>query len=192
MEKLFIGDRQTGSLSQLNELVTIMPVWREDPYLKNRFHPTYPDDVQVLIHNGGPRMSDRTPELVWVRVLRQMPDHFEGVILNQPENLENLKQGDLIWFITSESSPHPLYVTQKYLDQRKQWTITPCDKCGFSELFDAPMELIDKVFPERPHNCTPEGFTTFCAYCGGVQIVFKSDLDDMEVEPDRKWWQFWK
>lgn len=165
-----------------------MSIWRENPYLKDRFHPEYPDDIQVLIHDGGPRLSDRTPELVWVRVVRQEADHFAGIVLNQPENLVNVKLGDEILFIAVENSPHPLLVTSKYLSERKDWTVMPCNKCGFAELFDAPSDLIGKIFTERE----PQAFTTFCAFCGGAQLVTNNYLDEPEIDGDKKWWQLWK
>ena len=43
-------------------------VWRSHPKLRGRFHPESPDDVQVLVHDGGPRITDRLPETVWVTV----------------------------------------------------------------------------------------------------------------------------
>jgi hypothetical protein len=43
--------------------------WRKDPDLKGRFHDSYPDDLQVLVHDGEPRRTSRQPELCWVRVV---------------------------------------------------------------------------------------------------------------------------
>lgn len=172
-----------------------MSTWHENPYLKNRFHPEYPDDIQVLIHDGGPRLSDHTPELVWVRVVRENPDHFVGILLNRPENITSVKQGDEIRFIAVADSPHPLLVTSKYLSERQNWTVEPCNKCGFAELFDAPSDLIHKIFPTAQESGEPMAFTTFCIFCGGVQIVAQNDLDDLDInEPvvEKKWWQFWK
>jgi hypothetical protein len=31
--------------------------WRDDPLLKGRFHPDFPDDLQVVVHDGGPRLT---------------------------------------------------------------------------------------------------------------------------------------
>ncbi len=172
-----------------------MSTWHENPYLKDRFHPEYPDDIQVLIHDGGPRMSDHTPELVWVRVVRENPDHFVGILLNRPENIVSVKQGDEIIFIAIEHSPHPVLVTSKYLAERKDWSVEPCNKCGFAELFDAPSDLIRKIFPTVPEGSDPMAFTSFCAFCGGVQIVANNDfndLDDLDQSDEKKWWQFWK
>ena len=36
--------------------------WRDHPKLKGRFHESYPDDLQVMAHDGGPRLTDSRPE----------------------------------------------------------------------------------------------------------------------------------
>jgi hypothetical protein len=62
-------------------------------------------------------------------------------------------------------------VTQKYLKERERWIVHPCDRCGLSDLFDAPSDLIAKVFPTLPSGGAMEKFTAFCGVCGGVQVV---------------------
>jgi len=64
-----------------------------------------------------------------------------------------------------------------------------------SELFDAPSDLIAKVFPTLPSGQVPEMFTAFCGACGGVQGVELAGAagDDVQEPPSsKKWWQFWK
>ena len=167
--------------------------WRTDKRLKGRFHEEYPDDLQVIVHDGGPRVTDLKPEVMWIRVTGCDNDIFQGYVLNQPFYLKTVKEGDLIKFVIPEGSELPLYVSEKYLEEREEWVIKSCDKCGFSELFDPPSELIDKIFPHVPVD---EGsvmgfFTTFCCLCGGVQIVGrKESLDEngemKGVHPERK------
>jgi hypothetical protein len=173
--------------------------WREHPKLVTRFHPDYPDDLQVIVHDGGPRLTDRHPELVWVRVTKCDGDVFTGRILNQPHQLTSVSEGSEIMFIVPDSGNHPLQVREKYIQERPEWIIHPCDKCGLSELFDAPSDLIRVVFPNTPTESVMSMFTTFCGACGGVQLVQHKSYnpDDMETvssEPptDRRWWQFWK
>ena len=166
-----------------------MSSWREDPKLEGRFHQEYPDDLQVIVHEGGPRLTDKRPELIWVRIISNQGSAYVGTLLNQPDSLGTLKLGDNILFIAHETSEYPLRVTEKYLLERNRWTIEPCTKCGLSELFDAPSDLIRKLHPNPAEGESVEGFTSFCPMCGGVQIVMdKSRLNTEE----RKWWQFWK
>ena len=40
--------------------------WREHAMLKARFLPDYPDDLQVVVHDGGPQITRNEPEVVWV------------------------------------------------------------------------------------------------------------------------------
>ncbi len=141
-------------------------------------------------------MTDRRPEAVWVRIVASELDIFTGEVLNQPQQLTSVKQGDRIQFIVPDSGEHALMVRPKYLKERMAWIIHPCDKCGLSELFDAPSDLMAKVFPNLPPGSMMETFTAFCGSCGGVQVVELAGAGaaEEEVAPraSKKWWQFWK
>jgi hypothetical protein len=170
--------------------------WRTHPSLKSRFLPEHPDDLQVIVHDGGPRLSDRQPEAVWVTVTDCDGDTFSGRVLNQPSQLRTVQQGQLIRFVaSSKESELPVMVTEKYLSEKSSWTILPCQKCGFSELFDAPSDLMRVVFPNIPAGAVMDAFTSFCPLCGGVQALeFKDDGSEKSDAPLQKkaWWQFWK
>jgi len=172
--------------------------WRDHPELRGRFHPDAPDDVQILVHDGGPRITDRSPEAVWATVTGCAGDDvFTARIVNQPHQLKSIAQGSEIKFV-SPSGAHLLMVTAKYLLERPDWSIHPCDQCGLDELFDPPSDLMRAIFPDIPKDAIMEVFTSFCGACGGVQIVQYKDaeLDDQpttEPQPrSRKWWRFWK
>jgi hypothetical protein len=155
--------------------------WRNSPDLVERFLPDYPDDLQVVVHDGGPRFTDRAPELVWVRVTGKDANAYRGTVLNQPDGLKTVKQGDSILFLACRDKKlYPFLVSEKYLQERSNWVIEPCNKCGFAELFDAPSDLIHKIFPNLPKDSTMEGFTSFCPLCRGVQLVHQPGLDTNE------------
>ncbi|EYF05085.1 DUF2314 domain-containing protein [Chondromyces apiculatus] len=145
--------------------------WRHHPALSGRLHPQYRDDVQVVVHDGGPRMTEHRPELVWVRVSGMDGEVFTGKVLNQPHQLQTVKQGSEIQFVVPARAPQPLQVREKYLRERGSWEITPCDKCGLGELFDAPSDLLPVVFPDAPADAEMEMFSARCGGCGGVQVV---------------------
>lgn len=179
--------------------------WQDHPKLKERFHPEYPDDLQVIVHDGGPRLTQNPPELMWVRVTGGMDDVFVGRLLNQPHHLTSAKLGDEIRFIVPDGGEHPVRVTEKYLAERSDWSITPCNRCGLSELFDAPSDLMRVVFPNLPagENVQMQMFTAFCGACGGIQMVrsrraegsSESESPEPTSEPapaKKSWWQFWK
>jgi hypothetical protein len=125
-------------------------IWRQHPSLRGRFHPECPDDLQVVVHDGGPRMSAHPGELVWVRVTGVEGNVFRGRLLNQPHNLQSVRLGDTIQFLVPTGGKHPLMVTEKYLRERANWSLHPCNKCGLSELFDAPSDLVSKSFRTFP------------------------------------------
>ena len=168
-----IGPSKATDVTIGNDSNDLKNPWRNDPRLLGRFHPEYPDDVQVIVHDGGPRTTDRRPEIVWVRVIGCDGEVFRGQVLNRPDQLEMVKQGDFIKFIVPESGAYPILVREQYLKERENWIIYPCNKCGLTELFEPPSELIKIVFPNIPEG--PEGsivsFTAFCGACGGILVV---------------------
>ncbi|MFQ6041948.1 MAG: DUF2314 domain-containing protein [Candidatus Poribacteria bacterium] len=149
--------------------------WRTHSLLRGRFHSEYPDDLQVIVHDGGPRISKKTPELVWVRVTAMSDGVFSGRLLNTPSQLETVKKGDTVRFVVANGAPHPVMATEKYLRERPKWRIHPCEKCGFAELFYAPSDLMRVIFPNAPKDSVIEMFTSFCPLCGGVQGVELKD-----------------
>jgi hypothetical protein len=177
-------------------------VWHDDPALKGHFHPTHPDDLQVLVHDGGPRLSQHPPELMWVRVTGKEQNVYSGTLLNVPQGLKNVKQGTTIRFLAPKNPKlPPTYVTEKYLTERSQWIIKGCDNCGFDELFDAPSDLIRKIFPDVPSDLVMTMFSSFCPLCRGVQVISAANLpasvksskpSNSPNPPKRKWWEFWK
>lgn len=171
--------------------------WRHHPKLQGRFHPDHPDDIQVVVHDGGPRMTDRSPEHVWVRITGVDGDVFTGEVLNQPHQLTSVGQGTLIRFLVPDGGEYALQVRDQYLRERADWIIHPCTQCGLSELFDPPSVLMDKVFPEIPEAAVVAMFTAFCGLCGGAQVVEHRDEGERSEETEgpsskKKWWQFWK
>lgn len=152
--------------------------WRTHPQLRGRFLPEHQDDLQVIVHDGGPRMTDKRPEAVWVTVTGCDSDVFAGRVLNQPTQLRTVLQGQQIQFIMPAGSEHPVLVTDKYVRERPSWTIHPCRTCGFSELFDAPSDLMRVVFPNIPAGEMMETFTNLCPLCGGVQMLEFREASD--------------
>jgi hypothetical protein len=173
--------------------------WREHPKLKGRLLPDYPDDLQVVVHDGGARLSRSPAEVVWVRITGMHGEVFRGIVLNQPHNLRSVRQGSEIKFVVADGAEYPVMVTDKYLQERREWVIHPCQKCGFSELFDAPSDLVRVVFPHGPAVGQIVTFTAFCPLCGGVQVVgAKASQAPGGGKPapgppaaKRSWWRFW-
>ncbi len=85
--------------------------WRESPKLKGRFLPGHPDDLQVIVHDGGPRITHSAPEVVWVTVTGMDGEVFHGQVLNQPHSLRTVRQGAEIKFVMPDGSEHPVMVT---------------------------------------------------------------------------------
>ncbi len=159
--------------------------WRDDPYLRGKFHPQFPDDLQVLVHDGDPRRMRRGPELCWVRVQRldRAPTRqvtaaveksntvYVGELLSSPHTLQSVNKGDRIKLLSVAGMAHPLHVNDDYLRERLEWQITPCDRCGASESFDPPSVMARVRFPDAPPATVIQAFTSFCANlnCGGSQ-----------------------
>jgi len=167
--------------------------WREHAMLKGRFRSDCPDDLQVIVHDGSPQISRIEPEIVWVTVTGMEGDLFRGRLRNQPHALKTIRQsGEIRFVMPAGNAPAellalaaahlglqqpplagwlaPILVTEKYLRERAAWVIHPCRKCGLTELFDAPSDLIAALFPQAPQDAE-EGFTAPCPNCGGEQRV---------------------
>jgi hypothetical protein len=140
--------------------------WRTDPGLRGRFHPQYPDDLQVLVHDGEPRRSGKRTEVCWVRVVAGDGGVYEGELLNQPHGLATVKQGERIRFLSGAGGKHPLYVTAEYLAERDSWEIQPCPNCGLRETLDPPTVMAKTRFPDALADAVPVMFTAHCALCG--------------------------
>jgi len=82
---------------------------------------------------------------------------FQGRVLNQPHRLQSVRQWSEIKFVPAAGAEFPVMVTAKYLKER-----------GFSELFDAPSDLIRVVLPSMSSAAQMNMFTAFCPLCGGV------------------------
>lgn len=159
--------------------------------LRGRFHPEAPDDVQVVVHDGGPKTS-AAPEMVWVRVTGAGANNvFRGTVLNDPQQLETVRQGASINFVAPEGG-HLLMVTGQYIAEREEWVVQPCSKCGLDELFDPPSLLVEQSFGNIEDVETMEAVTTRCGLCGGTQVVALANVLDAEAEPRKKWWRFWR
>ena len=168
--------------------------WRDDPRLKGRFHPENPDDVQVIVHDGGPRMTDHAVEEMWVRVTGLDGEVFSGTLVNEPRQLSSVELGSEIKFVAS-GCKRLLRVTDDYIAERSDWKIVPCPNCGLDELMDPPSVLLHKVFPDAPKTGVMEMFTAVCGMCGGTMTVLSKEavIDDEPAQSEqKKWWQFWK
>ena len=166
--------------------------WKNHPKLRGRLNQEHPDDIRVVVHDGGPRLSRVAPEVVWVRITDGEGDLFSGRVLNQPDQLKSISAGSSIRFKVPASSEFPLMVTEEYLAERPDWLIQPCNRCGLTELFDAPSDLIRVVFPDGPEKIEPEMFTAICGWCGGVQVVQRTGAEGAADQTSKQWWQFWR
>ena len=160
-----------------------MTHWRDDEQLRGRLHPEYPDDLQVVIHDGNPRRSGHAPEAVWARIVRSEAECYVAVCLNHPQAVTAVDEGETFRFRVSDTAEFPFLVTEQYLADRAEWIVMPCGECGFDELFDAPSELAAGFAAEAPEGGTVELFTQFCPLCGGVQTVCSREaVEHWDVE----------
>lgn len=161
--------------------------WHSHPKLKGRFLADHPNELLVIVHEGGPRVTSRRPEVVAVEVTGCEEEIFTGRILQQPIQLHSLRLGQRIQFIVPSAARFPVLVTEKYLQERSLWKIQPCKKCGFAELFDPPSELIPLLFPNSVARASRESFKTACALCGGPQTVLaKAEPPELHATAGKK------
>ena len=175
----------------LPEQVSSRP-WRLDPALANRFHPSFPDDLQIVVHDGSPRRTGRQPELCWVRIMAaengpprpnldsdeinpESQTVYVAELLNRPHQLHTVQQGQSVRLYAHAGSKHPLMVTADYLAERADWQISPCDSCGLNERLDPPSMLARAIFPDSP--TVPLMFTAACPLCGARRLLRRVGQD---------------
>ena len=130
--------------------------------------------MEIIVHDGGPRKTERRPELAWVRVIGCTDGLFSGVVLDKPAQLRTVRKGSKISFLLPKSGQYALQISSKYLEERPSWRLLiPCNQCGLSELLDPPSELIAKLFPAMTSEDLARGltFTTRRGWCGGGLVV---------------------
>ncbi|HVV88591.1 MAG TPA: hypothetical protein VHE35_36355, partial [Kofleriaceae bacterium] len=74
--------------------------WRHDPALIGRLHRSFPDDLQVLVHEGEPRRTGRKAELCWVRL--------DGTDDGAPRPVTDRPAQTRLYRATLLSAPHGL------------------------------------------------------------------------------------
>lgn len=164
----------------------IWGIWRDHPKLRGLLNPDAPDELEVLIHEGGPSLAPTAPESLIVRITGVDGDVFTGQLVESPRRLATLVHLDAIRFIVPDAAK-PMLVTEKYLHERDDWIVGPCARCGMTELFDAPSDLTAEAMASQP-------FTTDCCGCGGPMNVRHRATAKAAPTPQataKKWWQFW-
>ncbi len=138
--------------------------WRNDPVLSDRFHPDYPDDLQVTFFftNGT--------EAMWVRTtgVDLKIGGYEGTLLNDPSaEGTGLAQGARVAYRVAKGTPDPVWVSPVARANLDGWE-SECTRCGFDLLFESVEEITARQFNEK-HDFF--AFTTRCSMCGGTMLV---------------------
>jgi predicted dienelactone hydrolase len=140
------------------------------PLLKPWLMPDRPGEFVVVMHDGGPQTTDRRSEVLPVRLLGCEEGIFNAQLLERPDRLTTVKQGDQVQFITPANGSYPLRVTPAYLKERREWAIRPCHLCALPELYDPPSVLQKTLLPDLKEK-GPYVFNVRCGACEGVQMV---------------------
>lgn len=167
--------------------------WRNHPVLKDKFHRDYPDDTQAYLHEGF-RAATVKPELVWIRITGMNGNLVTAELLNQPVNLKSFHANESYTFQLNGSGKL-VYVSPEYLEEIKDWKISPCEKCGNDVLFDTPATICRIAFPDMPEGAVMQVFTTFCPMCGNAMAVSQREFNDGTNDTKdngKKWYEFWK
>lgn len=165
--------------------------WRHDPALVGQLHPRFPDDLQVLVHDGEPRRVGTRPEACWVRLdgaedgaprpVTGQPAAtrlYTAYLLSTPHQLTTIKAGDRLRLIAAPGGRLPLQVTDAYLAERPAWVFTPCDRCGLHEGLDPPSVMAATRFPGAPADARPLAFTALCPACKGTLSLERLERPD--------------
>lgn len=170
------GVPSTFAVRDASQLVfdTNPDAWRKAPALTKFFtHPDHPDKIQIVIHAGGYKFTAIQPELVWVRITGRAGVCYSAELLSKPIDIPNLQPGQSLLFMAPNGGPQPHMIDARYIADRANWRIIPCEKCGMHEFFDPPTDFFKKTFPNLTGDIEEITFTAFCNLCKGVQVVVK-------------------
>jgi hypothetical protein len=148
--------------------------WRRDPILKGRFHKDAQDDILVIVHDGHPGITGRAPEAVWVRVTGRRGTAWIGTMMNQPHQLQSMRKGTEVLFGAPGRHLPLVHVTPKYLEERTVWTVGPCSKCGLTETFSPPSELLEDCDASADVRAQLRRVQVPCPLCDGTQILTRA------------------
>ena len=165
---------QPGWLRNYREQPDPAAAWRSDPAVTAKVHPSFPDDIQALVH-------DR--EICWVRLASTAGEQdaprlnsngsatigrrtpiYTGVLLNQPVSGPSPRAGESIHLMADTGSKVAVIVTERYRAERPDWEVQPCDRCGFAELLSLPSEASEGPLPDQLRRMP-------CGQCDGQQAV---------------------
>lgn len=168
-----------------------MTSWRNDAQLAGKFHQGFPDDLQVVVHDGSFRFTKTKAEVVWARIIgvhnTKINENtvYKAVVLNQPHQLTSVKIQQEILLVSYQEYPYSIYVTEEYLKTRSSYIITPCNGCHLPEVFDPIPKLMDHTFPAMKEKIDAGEepllpvFSSFCPMCGQTMVVKGKKQDEL-------------
>ena len=144
--------------------------WQHDPTLAGRFHPSYPNDLEVRFYFA----EQQTLEKMWVRTtgLDEPVGGYLGVLVNRPHtDGTGLRPGASVAYRAAPGMTDPIWVTPAMRANLFGW-LSLCDSCGFDMLLMPAEEVIQRQFT-LPPGTVMEAFSTRCLACGGGMVVRK-------------------
>lgn len=144
--------------------------WQRDPALAGRFHPSYPNDLEVRFYFA----EQQTLEKMWVRTtgVDEEIGGYVAVLVNRPHtDATGLAPGASVAYRVAAGMPDPIWVTPAMRANLASWS-SRCERCGFDMLLLPAEDLIRRQF-ELPPGTVMEAFTTRCLACGEGMVVRK-------------------
>lgn len=137
--------------------------WRSDTALTGRFHPEYPDHLEVafFFRDGTERM--------WVRTTDVEPTigGYVGELLNAPfADATGLTQGDRVTYRVASGALDPIWVSPAVRANLAEWS-SSCSACGFDMLLEPAEDILARQFEGSESLLA---FTTRCPMCGQTMI----------------------
>ncbi|MEM7372486.1 MAG: hypothetical protein AAF587_27955 [Bacteroidota bacterium] len=183
LPELFVSGPQALSVPESEQKEQIeMDSWKSDPRILGQSHPEHPDEIPLWTSDLN--QEPRPMRKLWVRLLGHQDDIWQGLVIHPESSEKEALYQDVIHLQWSEARQAFFHVSALYLAERREWSITPCQCCGFEGLLQAPSELIEKG---KLHS------GVLCPFCGGTQTLehysYLPDLVREEEAIPLSWWQ---
>jgi WD40 repeat protein len=160
--------------------------WRNDPVLRGKFHPEYPDAVAVIVHEREGGIAGHKPVSMWVELFDKRGDVYVGTVRSESP-LSTVSEGDTLLFVAVEKAKQFVHITPQYLEERKSWRFEPCRKCGFPMGFEPPSVLLERAVSNPADRDRTVKCAVPCPVCDGQQMLVRRDGgDEDQQDAERK------
>lgn len=143
--------------------------WRRHDSLQGKFHNEYPDDLEVLFGDVVTGKSER----MWVGVIAfdEKCSEYLGVLLNSPDLIRTIREGDNVAFTVPHGVPYP--VALAIADNYRKAGLPPMSPLAY---FDAMADGLNQ-YRRGSFGHNPPGIESAIGYLRRAEELITDETD---------------